>query len=75
MAINFIRLRKGIFKGGGAFRYPRERLLNTLPLLLWTEIKDQDIELLDHLNKQLETSVRTPPELIKAYTKLWERFR
>jgi hypothetical protein len=54
---------------GGCCRYPRERLLNTLPLLLFgTDLPDQVI---DHTQRQLQTAARDWAALVHAYKRLW----
>jgi hypothetical protein len=48
-------------------RYPRERLLRTLPLLLWSDFRAH----LPFLQLQLRTKASTPASLTAAYEKLW----
>ncbi len=55
-------------------RYPRERLLNTLPLLLWEEAARSTPELLAHLQKQLRTPATDLAGLVAAYSVIWGRF-
>ncbi|GAA5482033.1 hypothetical protein [Haloferula sargassicola] len=52
------------------FRYPREALLNSLPVLLW-DSADADPR---WLSRQLVASVATPADAIPAYQRLWERY-
>jgi hypothetical protein len=52
-------------------RYPRERLLNSLPILLWESGKLQHPTHLEHVQKQLRTSARHYAELVHAYEALW----
>jgi hypothetical protein len=53
--------------------YPREQVLETLALLLWTpDIRDSD--LLPRVQSALSTSSGTFPELIHAYRSVWGRF-
>jgi hypothetical protein len=54
------------------FRYPREALLNTLPLLLWApELVPANT---GWLSQQFVSPVTTWAEAVTAYGKLWERF-
>jgi hypothetical protein len=55
-------------------RYPRERLLNTLPILLWEPDRELDAKALRHAQRQLATSASDLPGLVKAYEALWHRF-
>ena len=55
-----------------AFRYPREGLLNSLPLLLWSpELVPANTA---WLSQQLVSTVTNRQEVIAAYEKLWHRF-
>jgi hypothetical protein len=51
--------------------YPRERLLRSLPLLLWSSQSIAEPRILSFLQKQLRTSAATYPELVRAYEALW----
>jgi hypothetical protein len=53
-------------------RYPRERLLNTLPLLLWEPKLIEQPETLSFIQKQLRTPEREFPTLVRAYESLWK---
>jgi hypothetical protein len=55
-------------------RYPRERLLRALPLLLWHEDEVREPGLRDHLREQLVTGATEWAELVAAYTRLWQRY-
>ena len=56
-------------------RYPRERLLNSLPLLLWVPQTITDPELRQHVCEQLRTSTATDfPGMVQAYEAIWKRF-
>jgi hypothetical protein len=59
----------------GALRYPRARLLATLPLLLWEPGTVNDPAGLRHLPARLQTDAATHSHLVQAYEKLWLRFR
>ncbi len=54
------------------FRYPREVLFSTLPILLWAP--DQAPATAAHLSAQLRTPVTTWTDALPAYTRLWSRF-
>lgn len=58
---------------GSATRYPRERLLNSLPLLLWDEPMN-DLRVKRHLQKQLRTSASNWQDFVTAYKAVWPRF-
>jgi len=55
-------------------RYPRERALEALALLLWLPQTCVEAQLLLFVQSALNTSSRTLPELIRAYQLLWARF-
>jgi hypothetical protein len=69
------RFRDGELFTARAFRYPRERLLRALPVLLWEPelIGDSRVRLC--LQRELRTSAVDRPGLTAAYTRLWEIFR
>ena len=54
-----------------ATRYPRERLLESLALLLWTP---DPLAHLPKLQRDLVTRETTFPGLVAAYRKIWNRF-
>jgi hypothetical protein len=56
--------------GRQAFRYPRERLLNSLPLLLW-ENNRQDVRMRRQLQMQLRTPGSDWQSFVAAYKRLW----
>jgi len=58
-----------------ALRYPRERLFNSLALLLWEPALLIDSKLLRRVQGELRTSVRMLPALVEAFRSLWVRFR
>jgi len=60
--------------GLGCSSYPRERLLNTLPLLLWVPEATRKPELLEFGQKQLFTSSRDFSSLVEAYQKIWRNY-
>jgi hypothetical protein len=55
-------------------RYPRERLLESLALLLWTPSVMNDSEALSKLQSDLVTDESTFIGLVDAYRKIWNRF-
>jgi hypothetical protein len=70
-----VRLRafglKGLL-GPRAFRYPREGLLNSLAVLLWSpELISSQCE---WLSIQLNSPITNQAEALMAYEKLWHRF-
>lgn len=70
-----IRLRTFGLKGvlsPSLFRYPREALLNTLPLLLWApELVPANS---GWLSRQFVSPVTTWADSLTTYARLWERF-
>jgi hypothetical protein len=59
--------------GKEAFRYPRERLLNSLPLLLWDEPMN-DLKVRRHLQNQLRTTASDWQGFVAAYKRIWPSF-
>jgi hypothetical protein len=55
-------------------RYPREKLLNTLPLLLWDADALTDPVLLGHVQGNLGTDAKHLADLTRAYESIWRRF-
>ncbi len=58
---------------GKAVRYPRERLLNSLPLLLWDEPMN-DLRVKDFLQKELRTGASDWQGFVAAYQAVWPKF-
>ncbi len=56
-----------------ALRYPRERLFNSLPLLLWEEPLN-DLRVKYHLQKQLRTTAIDWQGFVTAYKAVWPKF-
>ncbi|HEX4265667.1 MAG TPA: hypothetical protein VH597_15130, partial [Verrucomicrobiae bacterium] len=56
-----------------ADRYPRERLLNSLPLLLWDEALN-DLRVKRHLQKELRTTASDWQGFVAAYRAVWPKF-
>ncbi len=70
-----IRLRTFRLKaltGGNLLRYPREGLLNSLPLLLWAP--EQTAAHTARLSRQLNAPVTSWASAVAAYARLWERY-
>jgi rhamnosyltransferase len=61
----------GIFQGGT--RYPRERLLTALPLLLWEEPLN-DLRVKCFLQKELRTGASDWQGFVAAYKAVWPKF-
>lgn len=57
-----------------SFRYPRERLLNALSLLLWNGEVARESGIIRHLQTQLVTDAADWNGLVTAYKKLWARY-
>ena len=60
--------------GRGVSRYPRERALCALPLLLWPVDGAQNGEVERHLRRQLLTNATKWEDILAAYTRIWQRF-
>lgn len=74
MAINVREFGAGtIFDPKGGY-YPRERLLNSLPLLLWHPEGLNSPKMLAHLQTQLRTEASGFAGLVSAYEALWRKF-
>jgi hypothetical protein len=58
-----------------AFRYPRERLLRALPVLLWQPTLLANSRIRGRLQRDLRTTAADEAGLLAAYTRLWEVFR
>lgn len=57
-----------------AVRYPRERLLKALPLLLWSQANPMDPRKVAHLQAQLCTKASDWQGLVAAYKNLWPAY-
>jgi len=57
----------------GAFRHPRERILNALTLLLWEPATLATPALQRHVQRELRTTAQTFPGLVAVYRELWGR--
>ena len=63
--------KRGLFSS----RYPRERLLNTLPLLLWERETLTDPELRQRVCGELRVSTTADfPAMVRAYETIWRKF-
>ena len=56
-------------------RYPRERLLNTLPLLLWDTELTREPGVMRYLQKQIATQASEWRGMVAAYKQIWPQFR
>jgi hypothetical protein len=54
--------------------YPRERLLRSLPLLLWAGDLARQPEVVDYLQRQLLTSAADWNGLLAGYKRIWGRY-
>ncbi|HSU57292.1 MAG TPA: glycosyltransferase [Candidatus Dormibacteraeota bacterium] len=57
-----------------AGRYPRERLFNSLPLLLWNGEVSREPEVQDHLRTQLVTEANDWEGFLAAYKQVWPKY-
>ncbi len=72
--INVRRFRSAVFSAGKTFRYPRERLLEALPLLLWEPSTLSSKALLGRVQSNLQSNATSFPALVDDYFKLWQNF-
>jgi hypothetical protein len=56
-------------------RYPRERMLRALPLLLWEPAAVADPAIRSRLQRELRTDATDWNGFVRAYTRVWEVFR
>lgn len=71
LALNVRIFGPGAVLDPNARRYPRQRLLNTLPLLLKDGTGTNDSKTKRHLQSQLRTDAQDWPGLVAAYKRLW----
>jgi hypothetical protein len=57
-----------------AWRYPRERLMHSLPLLLWHEQGLANPDVATHLQRQLHTTAADWRSLVGAYKQIWPSY-
>jgi hypothetical protein len=57
-----------------ACRYPSERLLNALTLLLWSGDGSDEPGITRHLQKQLQTRASDWPGFVRAYERAWLKY-
>jgi hypothetical protein len=69
-----INLKSNAFRVARPFRYPRDRILNSLPLLLWVWDETPDPSVLRALQHYLATNGDSFASLLTAYQNLWRRF-
>ena len=57
-----------------SWRYPRERLFNAMPLLLWNGEVSTEPEIVQFLQRQLVTRAADWTSLVSAYKQIWPRY-
>ena len=57
-----------------AGRYPRERLFNSLALMLWLDDSEKESRLLSTLQTNLRTKAESFEDLVRAYEAMWHHF-
>ncbi len=62
------------FFGAQSWRYPRERLFNSLPLLLWNGEVSNEPHVRRHLQRQLLSTSDNWQGLVNAYKKVWPHY-
>lgn len=72
--INWKEFGVGSVFGPHSGYYPRERLLTTLPLLLWEPKTTTDPALLNKIQTELRTDAIDFGRLVAAYETIWKRF-
>lgn len=76
VAVNVRRFGFGVLRDGpSAFRYPRERMLRSLPLLLWEPAALSNAGIRSLLQRELRTTASDWNGFVAAYVKVWENFR
>jgi hypothetical protein len=73
--VNARRVRGRDLLTARGFRYPRERLLRALPVLLWQPDMLANPQTLCGLQRELRTSATSQSGLVLAYIRLWTFFR
>ena len=63
-----------VIKDALAWRYPRERLLNALPLLLWESDAPAEPTLQRLIQKQLQTRASDWVGCVAAYNNIWPTY-
>jgi len=69
-----INLRSFPFRVSGAMRYPRNRALNSLPLLLWAWDENPDPAVVRVIKGNLGVNDNSFDSLVRAYQNLWRNF-
>jgi hypothetical protein len=64
----------GVAFDAKAARYPRERLFNSLPLLLWNGELSKEPDVKIHLQRQLRTQASDWQGLVAAYKQIWPAY-
>lgn len=72
--LNCRSLGAGALFDGASLRYPRNRLFNSLPLLLWNGELANEPDLLRLVQRQLRTRAADWSELVTAYEEIWSRY-
>jgi hypothetical protein len=72
--INLTRFGARTLLGSNRFCYPRERLLRTLPLLLWGDFRIPKALHVAFAQKQLRTSAASFAGLVDAYEAIWRQY-
>lgn len=75
LLVNVRRFGPASALGVAAWRYPRERLLRALPVLLWQPAALGERPVLRRLQRELRTKESAESGLLMAYIALWEIFR
>ena len=65
---------EGLTESEVASRYPRERLFNSLPLLLWNGEVSREPEIQRHLQRQLRSTASDWTGLVAAYKEIWSGY-
>src|SRR5205823_5357579 len=63
-----------ILCSSAAARYPRERVLHALALLLWVPEVSHDLVILRRVQSVLNTNAQNFADLVEAYRCLWRRY-
>jgi hypothetical protein len=69
--INLKTFGPGSLASGQATHYPRERLLRSLPFLLWAR---NSTDVLPDIQRHLLTTATSFPDVVRAYRKIWNHY-
>jgi hypothetical protein len=72
--VNAVKFGPAMILAAKASRYPRERLLHSMTMLLWEPSFLSNPDLMRRMQANLRTDAGTFPDFVRAYTSLWRHF-